>query len=70
MGVPAPGSWGAGSLRWLADRAASGALIVADVLPAALGVLDSGSPISVASADLLAFLGVDVEADDPLYEIP
>ncbi len=45
-------------------------LIVAAELPAVLGVLDSGSPISVASADLFAFLGVDIEADDPLYEIP
>ena len=45
-------------------------LIVGADLPAVLGVLDSGSPISVASADLFAFLGVDIEADDPLYEIP
>ena len=45
-------------------------LIVGAELPAVLGVLDSGSPISVASADLFAFLGVDIEADDPLYEIP
>ena len=40
-------------------------LIVADVLPAVLGVLDSGSPISVASEDLFAFLGVDIVADEP-----
>ena len=35
-----------------------------------LCVLDSGSPISVASADLFTFLGVDIGADDPLFEIP
>ena len=45
-------------------------LIVAAELPAVLGVLDSGSPISLASSDLFAFLGVDIEVDDPLYEIP
>jgi len=33
-------------------------LIVADELPAVLGVLDSGSPISVASADRSPFLAL------------
>jgi len=45
-------------------------LIINAELPAVLGVLDSGSPISVASADLFTFLGVDIEADEPLYELP
>lgn len=45
-------------------------LIVAVGLPAVLGVLDSDSPISVGSSDLFAFLGVDIETDDPLYEVP
>jgi hypothetical protein len=45
-------------------------LIVAPELPAVLGVLDSGSPISVANVDLFTFLGVDINADEPLYEIP
>ena len=32
--------------------------------------MDSGSPISVASSDLFAFVGVDIEAEEPLYEVP
>ena len=45
-------------------------LIVASDLPAVLGVLDSGSPISVANADLFTWLGVDIDSGEPLYEIP
>jgi hypothetical protein len=35
-----------------------------------LGVLDSGSPVSIANADLFEVLGVDLERDAPLYEVP
>ena len=35
-----------------------------------LGVLDSGSPVSVANADLFEMLGVDLGVDAPLYEVP
>lgn len=35
-----------------------------------LGVLDSGSPASVADATLFDLVGVDIEHDEPLYEIP
>lgn len=45
-------------------------LIIADGLAAVLGVLDSGSPISVANADLFAPLGVDLDRDEPAYDIP
>lgn len=45
-------------------------LIVAKELPAMLGVLDSGSPISVANADLFTWMGIDVATADPLYEVP
>ena len=45
-------------------------LIITDAMPAVLGVLDSGSPISVANADLFASLGIDVDIDQPAYEIP
>ena len=36
-------------------------LVISGLMPAVLGVLDSGSPISVADADLFALLGIDVE---------
>jgi len=39
-------------------------------MPAVLGVLDSGSPISVANGDLFAFLGIDIDVDEPAYEVP
>lgn len=42
----------------------------AEGMAAVLGVLDSGSPISVANADLFALLGVDIDAEDPVYEVP
>jgi hypothetical protein len=45
-------------------------LVVAPGLPAVLGVLDSGSPVSVANADLFGWLGIDIEHGDPLYEMP
>lgn len=35
-------------------------------MAAVLGVLDSGSPISVANADLFALLGVDIDVDEPV----
>lgn len=35
-----------------------------------LGVIDSGSPASVADTTLFDLLGVDVEHDEPLVEIP
>jgi hypothetical protein len=34
-----------------------------------VGVIDSGSPISVADARLFGQLGVDVDNDPPLYEV-
>ena len=37
---------------------------------AVLGVADSGSPVSVANADLFRWLGIDVAVDAALYEIP
>lgn len=39
-------------------------------LPAVLGVLVSGSPVSVANADLFGWLGIDIEHADPVYEMP
>lgn len=45
-------------------------LIVAPELPAMLGVLDSGSPVSVANADLFRWLGIDVDRSEPVYELP
>lgn len=45
-------------------------LILSPDRPDAVAVLDSGSPLSVADADLFAWLGVDVEVDEPLYELP
>ena len=45
-------------------------LIITDGIPAVLGVLDSGSPISVANADVFAPLGIDLDSDEPTYEIP
>ena len=45
-------------------------LVISGLMPAVLGVLDSGSPISVADADLFAPLGIDVERDEPVYEVP
>ncbi len=44
-------------------------LIVAPALPAVLGVLDSGSPVSVANADLFRWLGIDIDQAVPLYEM-
>lgn len=35
-----------------------------------LAVVDSGSPISVADAQLFSWLGVDLSTADPLYEVP
>ncbi len=45
-------------------------LIIADAMLAVLGVVDSGSPVSVANADLFAPLGIDVDRDEPAYGIP
>jgi hypothetical protein len=45
-------------------------LVVSTELPAVLGVLDSGSPVSVASTDVFRWLGVDLSVAQPLYEIP
>ncbi|TPW15514.1 MAG: hypothetical protein FD127_725 [Acidimicrobiaceae bacterium] len=45
-------------------------LIVTAGMPAVLGVIDSGSPISVANADLFALLGIDIDLDQPAYGIP
>jgi hypothetical protein len=42
-------------------------LVIRVGVPAVLGVLDSGSPISVANADLFARLGVDIEVDEAVY---
>lgn len=38
-------------------------MIVAPALPAVLGVIDSGSPVSVANADLFRWLGVDIDVE-------
>ena len=35
-----------------------------------LGVLDSGSPVSVANADLFRWLGIDVDRSEPVHEMP
>lgn len=35
-----------------------------------LGVLDSGSPVSVANADLFRWLGIDIDQAEPVYEMP
>jgi hypothetical protein len=45
-------------------------IIVAVGLPSVLGVIDSGSPASVADATLFDLLGVSVDVDEPLFEIP
>ena len=45
-------------------------VLIAETLPAVIGVLDSGSPISVANWDLLGPLGVDPARTAPLYEVP
>jgi hypothetical protein len=45
-------------------------LVVAPGIPSVLGVLDSGSPASIADSTLFDRLGVDVDRDEPLYEIP
>jgi len=45
-------------------------LIVSDDLTTVLGVLDSGSPVSVADAAVFRWLGIDVDATEPMYEIP
>ncbi len=39
-------------------------------MAAVLGVLDSGSPISVANAEVFALLGVNIDKDDPVHEVP
>ena len=44
-------------------------LILSPDRPAAIDVLGSGSPLSVADADLFSWLDMDVEADTPLYEL-
>ena len=33
-------------------------------------VVDSGSPISIASSELFGKLGIDLSVDEPLYEVP
>jgi hypothetical protein len=45
-------------------------IVVAPGMPAVLGVIDSGSPVSVANADLFEWLGIDLAHDAPLYEVP
>jgi hypothetical protein len=35
-----------------------------------LGVIDSGSPISVADASIFELLGIDLGHDEPLYSVP
>lgn len=45
-------------------------LIVAPHPPAVLGVVDSGSPISVCNAELFKWLGIDVETAEPTYVVP
>lgn len=45
-------------------------VVVSSNVSAVLGVLGSGSPASVADATMFDVLGVDVENDEPLYEIP
>jgi hypothetical protein len=45
-------------------------LVVSPDLPAVLGVLDSGSPISVASTDVFRWLGVDPAVTAPIHEVP
>lgn len=45
-------------------------LLLAYDLPSLIGVVDSGSPMSVADAALFRHLGVDIESDPPLYEVP
>jgi hypothetical protein len=44
-------------------------LVISPGLPSVLGVLDSGSPASVANAKLFGELGVDIDRTEPLYEI-
>ncbi len=44
-------------------------LMVSPGLPSVLGVVDSGSPASVANATLFGELGVDIDRAKPLYEI-
>lgn len=44
-------------------------LVVSPGPPSMLGVLDSGSPASVANATLFGELGVDIDRTEPLYEI-
>ena len=45
-------------------------LILTPELPAMLGVLDSGSPVSVANADLFRWLGIDIDHSEPVHEMP
>ena len=45
-------------------------LIVAPFSEDLLAVVDSGSPISVADAQLFKWLGVDISMVPPLYEVP
>ena len=33
-------------------------------------LVDSGSPISIASSELFGKLGIDLSVDEPLYEVP
>lgn len=44
-------------------------LVVSPGLPSVLGVVDSGSPASVANATLFGELGIDLDRAEPLYEI-
>ena len=39
-------------------------------MPSQISGHGSGSPVSVASADLFGWLGVDLDVTQPLYEIP
>ena len=45
-------------------------LVVASQLPAVLGVLDSGSPISICNAELFTWLALDIETAKPAYVVP
>jgi len=45
-------------------------IVVAVGMPAVLGVVDSGSPISVATADLFERLDIDIDSDQPAFEVP
>lgn len=44
-------------------------LEVASDVPSLPGVIDSGSPLSVANATLFGRIGIDIDTDSPLYEV-